>query len=148
MDSLLFAAAFSAACQVIQMALRIADRRGVCEHLFVTAQAGPHARFRRGIRTGSVFLAESAARELGRPLSLSEAFSLLLLYRDDPERYERAAARWVGLFIGNGEGVTLGDVLIAATVLAVLRDDPDHAPALAALERLLAARGERLARAG
>ncbi len=112
--------------------------------MFVTAQAGPHAQFRRGIRTGSVFLAESAARELGRPLSLSEAFSLLLLYRDDPERYGRAAARWVGLFIGNGEGVTLGDVLVVSAALAALRDDPGHASALAALERLLAARGEQL----
>lgn len=40
-----------------------------------------------------MLLAESAARELGRPLSLSEAFSLLLLNRDDPERYDRGAAQ-------------------------------------------------------
>ena len=58
----------------------------------MTSQPGPHAQFQRGIQTRSVFLAESAARELGRPLALSEALSLLQLYRDDPERYNRAAA--------------------------------------------------------
>ena len=112
----------------------------------MTAQAGPHAQFQRGIRTGSVFLAESAARELGRPLTLSEALRLLLLYRDDPERYDRAAARWIGRYIGNGEGVTLGDVLVASAALAALLHNADHAPALAALERLLDARGEPLNR--
>jgi hypothetical protein len=110
----------------------------------VTSQAGPHAQFQRGIRTRSVFLAESAAREQGRPLTLSEALSLLLLYRDDPERYDRAAARWIGRYIGNGEGVTLGDVLVASAALAALRADADHAAALCAVERLLDVRGERV----
>ena len=64
-----------------------------------------------------MFLAESDARELGRPLSLSESFSLLLLYRDDAERYDRGAARWIGRYIGNCEGVTLGDVLVASAAL-------------------------------
>jgi len=113
-----------------------------CEHVFVTAQAGPLAQFQRGIRTRSAFVAESAARELGRPLSLAEAFSLLLLYREDPERYDRAAARWIARYIGNGEGVTLGDVLVASSALAALREAPDCSPALAALDRALAARGQ------
>jgi hypothetical protein len=119
----------------------------VCEHAFVISQAGPQAQFQRGIRTRSVYLAETVARELDRPITLSEALSLLLLYRDDPERYDRAAARWIGRYIGNGEGVTLGDVLVASAALAALRTDADHPPALDAVESLLSARGERLGRA-
>ena len=38
--------------------------------------------------------------------------------------------------------------LVASAALAAIRTDADHASALDALERLLAARGERLARAG
>jgi hypothetical protein len=30
---------------------------------------------------------------------LADALDLFLLYRDDPERYERAAARWIGRLV-------------------------------------------------
>ena len=48
----------------------------------------------------------------------------------------------IGRYIGNGERVTLGDLLVASAALAALRTDADHAPATAAMERLLDARGE------
>jgi hypothetical protein len=64
--------------------------------------------------------ADAAAREFGRPLSLSEALSLLLLSRVDPERYDRPAARWIGRYIGDGKRVTLLDVLVASAARAHL----------------------------
>ena len=101
----------------------------------ITAQAGPHSQFQGGIRTGSVFLAESAAREQARPLTLSEAFSLLPLYRDNPPRYERAAARRIG-------GTSICDapgVRPEATAAACRRRRPSLAEASGTLLRCLAA---------
>jgi hypothetical protein len=63
----------------------------LCEHVFVTSQGHPYARFRHALATGNARIAESAARDL-YTVSLGDALTLCLLYRDDTERYERAAA--------------------------------------------------------
>jgi hypothetical protein len=62
----------------------------------MTAEGRPYARFRRALAVRSVLQAESAARELGR-LGLLDALDYLtLLASDGPDRYDRAAQRWLG----------------------------------------------------
>jgi hypothetical protein len=39
---------------------------------------------------------------------------LCLLYRDDPEKYERAAARWIGRLIEERSKIHLSDIELAA----------------------------------
>jgi len=113
------------------------------EHAFVTSQGHPHGRFERAVRTGNPRIAEDAARELRR-LSLPDALSLLLLYRDDPDRYERAAARWIARFIGEQRDVHLAEVELLAALLRLLaRADGG---ALDAMETALARRGIRMNR--
>ena len=61
----------------------------------MTSQGTASGRFTRAIMRGHLFAAEMAAREMDH-MSLSNAFSLCLLYRreNDPE-FGRAAVRWV-----------------------------------------------------
>ena len=57
-------------------------------------------------------IAEAAARELSQ-IGLRDALDLVLLYRDDPERYERAAARWLAWLITDRPRVRLSEVELA-----------------------------------
>ena len=60
----------------------------------MTSQGSAQARLARFIRSGQVFHADMAARELGN-LSLSEALSLCLLCEAEGDpRFERAFQRW------------------------------------------------------
>jgi hypothetical protein len=43
------------------------------------------------LATGNARITEAAARDVSH-VALADALQLCLLYRDDPERYERAAA--------------------------------------------------------
>jgi hypothetical protein len=53
-------------------------------------------RFRRAVRGRNLFLAETAAFELGT-LSLADALALVVLYAEgEDEKFERAAVRWLG----------------------------------------------------
>src|SRR5262245_49794685 len=67
-----------------------------CEHVFVTSQGSPSARFQRALATGNPTIATAAAAELGR-VPLEDALALVLIYRDAADRrFERAAVRWHG----------------------------------------------------
>jgi len=79
----------------------------------VSSKGHPHARFRRAVRTGNPLIAEAAARDLGR-LTLADALDLCLLYRGQPERYERAAARWIARLIAERPGVRLSELEMVA----------------------------------
>src|SRR5690348_11103671 len=79
----------------------------------MTSQGHPYARFRRALATGNAQLAEAAARDL-HTVSLGDALTLTLLYRDDPERYERAAARWIGRLVAERPRLRLSEVELAA----------------------------------
>jgi hypothetical protein len=57
----------------------------------------------------------------------------------NPERYERAAVRWLGRFALEARGVTIDDVQEAARLLDVLLDEP--AVAMENLQHLCVARG-------
>jgi len=81
--------------------------------VFVTSQGHPYARFRRAIETGNAQIAEAAAREL-QTIGLRDALELVLLYREDPELYERAAARWIARLVSECPRVRLSEVELAA----------------------------------
>ena len=85
-------------------------RANICS---VTSQGHPHARFRRALSTGNPRLAEAAARDLHH-VSLADALELCLLYRGDPERYERAAARWIARLIAERPKIHLSEIELAA----------------------------------
>ena len=67
-------------------------------------------------------------------LSLAEALDLALLYRGEPERYERAAARWIARLIEEQPGLHLAEIELAA---AGFREALHHARGEAALRGLL-----------
>jgi hypothetical protein len=79
----------------------------------MTSQGHPYARFRRALSTGNARIAEAAAREVEH-VALRDALELCLLYRDDPERYERAAARWIARLIAERPKIQLSEIELAA----------------------------------
>src|SRR5947199_1473100 len=107
--------------------------------MFVTSDGNPYSRFRRALQTGNEALVTAAARELPR-IALDDALRICLVLRGgDPDRYERAAVRWLGRFALEARDVTIDDLRLAANALDVL---PDRAPeAMERLQRLCLARG-------
>jgi hypothetical protein len=72
------------------------------EHMFVTSESHPYARFRRALETRALWAAEDAAQEMPS-LSLEDALQLVHLYaeRGSP-KYERAAMRWLERYLIEG----------------------------------------------
>jgi hypothetical protein len=86
----------------------------------MTSDGSAYARFRRALQTGNELLVLAAARELPR-VALQDALRICLVLRDgDPERYERAAVRWLGRFALEADGVTIHDLRLAAAALDAL----------------------------
>src|SRR3954453_7969801 len=79
----------------------------------MTSQGHPYARFRHALATGNARIAAAAAGAL-HTVSLADALDLCLLYRSDPERYERAAARWIARLIAERPGLPLAEIELAA----------------------------------
>jgi hypothetical protein len=84
-----------------------------CEHTFDDVAGTPLRRFRHALATGNARIAEAAARDL-QHVGLADALELVLLYRDDPERYERAAARWIGRLVAERPRLRLSEVELAS----------------------------------
>jgi hypothetical protein len=105
----------------------------------VTSDGNPYARFRRALETGNEALVTAAALELPW-IALDDALRICLVLRDcDPERYERAAVRWLGRFALEARNVTIDDLRQAANALDSL---PDRAAdAMERLQHLCVARG-------
>jgi len=100
----------------------------------VTSDGSAHGRFTRAIKTGNLFAAERAAREL-RGLGLYDALDLVgLMSRVRPDRIERAALRWHGRLELEATALTLAEAQFALAVLARLPADPE---AIASLRKLL-----------
>ena len=90
--------------------------------MFVTAEASPHARFKRAIERRALWLAEDAAREM-RELSLEDARELVHLYAETASpKYERAAMRWLERYLAEG-GQTLQQFARTVSRLAELEAD-------------------------
>ncbi len=98
-----------------------------------TSQGYPYARFRHALATGNARIAEAAAREV-HTVGLKDALELCLLYRDDPERYERAAARWIARLIAERPKIQLSEIELAA---AGFREAMHTQPGVDALRGLL-----------
>ncbi len=109
--------------------------------MFVTSQGSAYARFRRALETGNELLVIAAARELPT-VPLRDALRICLLIRGgDPDRYERAAVRWLGRFALEARDVTIHALRMAADALDALPDHPDDA--MERLQRLALDHGVR-----
>jgi len=111
------------------------------EHTFVTSDGIAYARFRRALKTGNEHLVLTAARELPQ-IALDDALCICLVLRDgEPDRYERAAVRWLGRFALEARGVTIDALRTAADALDAL---PERlADAMDRLQRVCVAHGVR-----
>ncbi len=99
----------------------------------LTSDGSAYTRFRRALKTGNLNLVVAAAAELPR-VGLRDALEVCLLLRDgSPDRYERAATRWVGRFALEAHAVSLEAIESAVAALNALPDAPGEA-----MERLMA----------
>jgi hypothetical protein len=105
----------------------------------MTSEGSPYQRFRRALETGNEALVVATALELPR-IALDDALRICLVLRGgDPDRYERAAVRWLGRFALEARNVTIEDLRHAAAALDVL---PERAAeAMEWLQRLCLERG-------
>jgi hypothetical protein len=102
---------------------QMAEKVDACEHVFVTAQGSPYARFKRPVDHGNLLEADSAARELGQ-LNLPDALEFCdLLARFAPDRFERAALRWHGRWTTEATPSSLAEAQLALTCLQLLTGD-------------------------
>ena len=100
----------------------------------MSKQGTPYGRFLRALDSGNEILILSAARELPR-VALNDALRICLVLRDgDPDRYERAAVRWLGRFALEARDVRVNAIRGAAEALDDLPDRP--AEAMERLQRL------------
>jgi hypothetical protein len=105
----------------------------------MTSDGSPYARFRRALETGNEMLILGAARELPQ-IALDDALRICLVLRDgDPDRYERAAVRWLGRFALEARAATIPDLRAAAAALEAL--PTRTAEAMEQLQSICVARG-------
>jgi hypothetical protein len=82
-----------------------------------------------------------AAREMGE-LALADAWDFCLLLADeDPERWPRASARWLGRLIVESPAITLNEVTLAVAAMQGLHG-PDAPLARQTLKSLAARHGQ------
>ena len=97
-----------------------------------------YSRFQRALTTGNLTLIRAAAAELPA-IRLGDALQVCVLLRDrEPERYERAAVRWIGRYCVERGDATLEDVDHARAAFQIMRRDPERA--LGILQSLCAPR--------
>lgn len=95
--------------------------------MFVTSTGSAYQRFQRALGTRNLTLIRAAAAELPR-VQLQDALTVCLLLRDhEPERYERAAVRWIARFCVEHEEVSVEDVTHAAAAFTLMRTHPERA---------------------
>jgi hypothetical protein len=105
----------------------------------MTSDGSAYVRFRRALEIGNELLGLAAARELPR-IALDDALRICLVLRDgDPDRYQRAAVRWLARFALEAHDVTVEDLRLAADALDALRDRTTEATER--LQRLCIAHG-------
>ncbi len=93
----------------------------------MSSTGSSYARFRRALQSGNLTLVRAAAAELPN-VSLDDALHVCVLLRDrEPERYERAAVRWIARFCVERAEVSIEDVDQASRAFALMRRDPERA---------------------
>jgi hypothetical protein len=101
--------------------------------MFVASQGSAYARFRQALKTGNMAIIRSAARDLPR-VDLRDALAVCVVIRTaEPDRFERAALRWLARFCVERREVTLAEVQRAAWAFENITDEP---AALETLQRL------------
>ncbi|MCA1689041.1 MAG: hypothetical protein LC720_00890 [Actinobacteria bacterium] len=86
----------------------------------MTSQGSAYGRFRRALNRGNLDLVHAAALELPH-VDLVDALRIVLLMRGaDDERYDRAAARWLGRFALERPSARLEDLQLALHALEAL----------------------------
>jgi hypothetical protein len=120
----------------------------------MTSQGSPYTIFRKALERGSLVGVRSAVANLPGPAPLEDALVICrLLLEQEPNRYERAAVRWVGRLLLEQPGVSLRHAELAAAYLAAWADPARHDAATEALGELgravgLRRLGARIAPAG
>ncbi|MCW3013879.1 MAG: hypothetical protein JWO02_971 [Solirubrobacterales bacterium] len=95
--------------------------------MFVSSTGSPYQRFQRALATQNLTLIRAAAAELPQ-VRLDDALEVCVLLRDrEPERYERAAVRWIARFCVEREQVSVEDVAHASTAFTLMRTNPERA---------------------
>jgi hypothetical protein len=111
----------------------------------VTALGSPLTRLRRALAGGDLLAARTAASDLPH-VGLDEAAALLVLIeREDPEKLEAAAVRFLGRACLERSFITLDDaqLLVACLVQLQRADEESQAVFAAALRRLRLGRAAR-----
>jgi hypothetical protein len=104
--------------------------RYVGTYVRVTSQGSPYSRFQRALATGNVALVRAAAAELPR-IGVAEAAAMLLVIEHaEPDRYERAARRWLAMLCEERQSSV--DLLGLAQAAAALDALPSRRPAACA----------------
>jgi ribosomal 50S subunit-associated protein YjgA (DUF615 family) len=89
----------------------------------VTSDGSPYRRFQLALRRGNLRMIELAAKELPR-IPLGDALMMVVLMeRNEDERFDRAAARWVGRLILEVPSVGIEEARRALDALDRLPDD-------------------------
>jgi hypothetical protein len=102
--------------------------------VFVSIKGSPYARFRRALHTRRLPIVYAAAAELPR-IDLVDALEILVLIAEqDPDRYPRAAGRWIGRFALERGPAQIAELRIAVAACELLPGHP--AEAAAVLRRL------------
>lgn len=120
----------------------------------MTSQGSPYTIFRRALERGSLVGVRAAVDNLPGPPPLDDALLICLLLLDqEPDRYERAAVRWLGRLLLEHRGVSLRHAELAAAYLTAWPDPARCDRASEALGELGRAIGlprlaARIARAG
>ena len=93
----------------------------------MSSSGSPYARFRRALATGNLALVRAAAAELPT-VDLGDALAVCVLLRDqEPERFDRAAVRWIARFCLERPAAGIAEVRAAADAFARLPADPSAA---------------------
>jgi hypothetical protein len=110
----------------------------------MTEQGGAYAIFRRSLERGSLVGVRAAVANLPGPPPLEDALVICrLLLEQEPDRYERAAVRWLGRLLLEQQGVSLRHAELAAAYLAAWADPARRDAATEALGELGRAVGLR-----
>ena len=87
----------------------------------MTSQGSSYTIFRRALQRGSLTAVRAAVANLPGPPPLDDALVICLLLLDqEPDRYERAAVRWLGRLLLEHRGIGLRHAELAAAYLARL----------------------------
>ena len=103
----------------------------------MTSQGSPYTIFRRALERGSLAAVRAAVANLPAPPPLDDALVICRLLLDhEPDRYERAAVRWLGRLLLEHRGVSLRHGELAAAYLGAWADPARRDAATDALGEL------------